>query len=287
MDRGGVVVTGASTGIGRACALTLHARGYTVFAGVRRAADGESLEKQAASPRLRPVILDVTKADTIAAAAHEVSEALGERPLHGLVNNAGVAVGGPLEYLAIDELRWQLEVNVVGQLAVTKAFLPRLRASKGRIVHIGSIGGRISSPFMGPYCASKFALEALSFSLREELRPWGVQSTVVEPGAVASDIWDKADATTALAEANLPPEALTRYRWGLDAMKRFVLRQRRRAIPAEEVAGIVATALEATQMKARYLAGKEAKMAAFLRWLVSDATLERLLRKDMGLDRAG
>lgn len=281
-ERGAVLITGASTGIGRTCAMECDRLGYRVFAGVRKPADGEALVA-AASPRLTPVIIDVTKTDSIAAAVRLVESELGDTPLVGLVNNAGVGVGGPLEHLALEDLRWQLEVNLVGQVAVTQAFLPRLRAAKGRIINIGSIGGRISSPFMGPYCASKFALEAITFSLREELRPWGIQATVVEPGAVASDIWDKADATADDTEARLSPEAVANYRWGLDAMRRMLARQRRNAIPSLRVAEVVVKALTARRMKARYLAGTEAKVGAFLRWLLPDGLMEALLRKGLGL----
>ncbi len=280
--RGGVLVTGASTGIGRACALELHRLGYRVFAGVRKAADGERLVA-AASERLTPVILDVTKLDTITAAAAQIDAALGATPLVGIVNNAGVGVGGPLEYLPLGDLKWQFEVNVFGQVAVTQAFLPRLRASRGRIINIGSIGGRVSQAFMGPYCASKFAMSALTFSLREELRPWGVQATIIEPGAIESDIWDKADASMFEIEKTLSAEALSRYRKGIDAMKRVFLRQRRHAIPALRVVEKVVIALEAPTIKARYLPGREAKMLAFLRWLLPDARLEAMIRKALGL----
>jgi NAD(P)-dependent dehydrogenase (short-subunit alcohol dehydrogenase family) len=281
-ERGGVLVTGASTGIGRACALELHRLGYRVFAGVRKPADGERLVA-AASERLTPVILDVTRLDTITAAAAEIDAALGATPLVGIVNNAGVGVGGPLEYLPLGDLKWQFEVNVFGQMAVTQAFLPRLRASRGRIVNIGSIGGRVSQAFMGPYCASKFALSALTFSLREELRPWGVQATIIEPGAIQSDIWDKADASVIEAEQALSAEARTRYGKAMEAMKRMFARQRRHAIPALRVVEKVVIALEAPTIKARYLPGREAKMVAFFRWLLPDAWLEAMIRKALGL----
>jgi NAD(P)-dependent dehydrogenase (short-subunit alcohol dehydrogenase family) len=169
-DKGAVVITGASTGIGEACALHLDKLGYRVFAGIRKATDGESLRRRA-SARLVPLRLDISDETEVGLAARNVVEALGDGGLAGLVNNAGIVVGGMLEFLPLDALRRQLEVNVVSQIAVTQAFLPSLRKARGRMVNIGSVSGLISSPFSGAYAASKFALEALTDSLRMELRP--------------------------------------------------------------------------------------------------------------------
>ena len=170
--RGAVVITGASTGIGRACALDLDGRGFRVFAGVRKDEDGERLRSE--RPSIEPLRIDVTDAGEIAAARDRVSEEVGTAGLAGLVNNAGIAVPGPLEHLPIDEFRRQMEVNLVGQVAVTQAFLPLLRTARGRVVNIGSIGGRVALPMLGPYAASKHAMEGISDSLRRELRPWGI-----------------------------------------------------------------------------------------------------------------
>jgi NAD(P)-dependent dehydrogenase (short-subunit alcohol dehydrogenase family) len=190
-----VLVTGASTGIGQACASRLVREGCRVFAGVRRAEDGERLS--AAEPeRLQWLLLDVTDAAQIAAAAEAVSRQVGEHGLAGLVNNAGIAIGGPLEFVTPDALRRQFEVNVIGLHAVTAAFLPLLRRGNGRIVHMGSISGRIASPFIGPYTASKHAVEGLTDSLRLELAPEGIHVSVIEPGQVRTPIWDKAVATS-------------------------------------------------------------------------------------------
>ena len=175
---GAVVVTGASSGIGRACALHLAALGLQVFAGVRRAEDGAALQA-ASSARLTPMLLDVADETSIRAATDTITAAVGEAGLAGLVNNAGIGVAGPLEFLPLAEFRTQLEVNVTGQLAVTQALLPLLRQGRGRIVNMGSIGGRIAAPFVGPYSASKFALEALTDALRMELRPWGLHVAIV------------------------------------------------------------------------------------------------------------
>ena len=185
-----IVITGASTGIGRATVLHLDRLGYRVFAGVRREADADALRNES-SDRLTPVFLDVTNIGSIEAAAKTVSAEVGERGLAGLVNNAGVSLGGPLEFVPLDELRRQLEVNTIGPIAVTQHFLPLVRQGRGRIVFVSSINGRISAPTHGPYSASKFALEALADALRMELTPSGIHVSVIEPGAIKASIWEK------------------------------------------------------------------------------------------------
>ncbi len=195
------MVTGASTGIGRACALHLANGGHRVFAGVRSEADAEGLRNDG-SDLLEPVQLDVTRADHI----DELVEVIASETdcLFGLVNNAGVARGGPVEYLPVDEWRDQFEVNVVGQVAVTRAMLPLLRRGRGRIVFMGSISGKVATMMMAPYDASKFAVEAIGESLRAELRPFGIRVSVIEPGAVKTGIWDKGRKTADRLERDLP-----------------------------------------------------------------------------------
>src|SRR4051812_28820003 len=180
-----VLVTGASRGIGRATALRLAASGWDVRAGVRSETDGALLAAEAGG--ITPVVLDVTDDDQVAA----LDAVLPER-LDAVVNNAGVVIAAPVEGLALADLRHQLEVNVVGQVAVTQAVLPRLRASRGRVVFVSSVSGRVSAPFMGAYSASKYALEALADALRLELRPWGVAVSLIEPGAIDTDVWRNA-----------------------------------------------------------------------------------------------
>jgi NAD(P)-dependent dehydrogenase (short-subunit alcohol dehydrogenase family) len=186
------LVTGASTGIGRATALRLDRAGHRVLATVRREEDGSALAG-AASERLEPLRLDVTDRESIAATAERLDGG-GDSRLDGLVNNAGTAIAGPLELLPIDDFREQLEINLVGQVAVTQAMLPALRRARGRIVFVSSIGGRMAFPFNGPYHASKWAIEAVGESLRNELRPWGIEVSLVEPGSVATPIWAKGQA---------------------------------------------------------------------------------------------
>jgi NAD(P)-dependent dehydrogenase (short-subunit alcohol dehydrogenase family) len=186
-DLRSAVITGASTGIGRATALRLDAAGFRVFAGVRRETDGESL-RGVASERLVPIRLDVTDAAGIEAAAKSVEAALAGAGIRGLVNNAGIAVGAVLEFVDVEDLRRQLEVNVVGVAAVTRAFLPLVRRGGGRIVNVSSDSGYLAGPFLGPYTASKFALEGMSDCLRRELRAWRIPVSVIQPGSIETPI---------------------------------------------------------------------------------------------------
>jgi NAD(P)-dependent dehydrogenase (short-subunit alcohol dehydrogenase family) len=254
-----VLVTGASTGIGKTCALALAARGWRVFAGVRKERDAEALRNRAPQ-NLTPVFLDVTDSRAIKAAADSVREEVGMAGLGGLVNNAGIAVGGPLEYVPVSEIRRQMEVNVVGQIAVTQAFLPLLRQARGRLVLMGSVSGRCSLPLFGPYCASKFALEALADALRLELRHQGVQVSIIEPGATKTPIWDKSVSTNWVMMAAFPPGAEVLYGRMLERLDQIVHNTSKRAIPPARVAEVVIHALTARRPKARYLVGDMARI---------------------------
>ena len=256
-----VVITGASTGIGEACVKRLAAAGFHVFAGVRKAEDGAALQ-QATGDRVTPLLLDVTNTDQIAAAQATVATMVGENGLAGLINNAGIAVGGPLEFMPLDEFHHQMAVNVYGALAVTQAFLPLLRQATGRIVNMSSISGLAASPFLGPYAASKFALEALSDALRLELRPWGIHVILVEPGNIATPIWQKGLAFADQLEAKLPPEAQAYYGPIFPFMRTMLTRSR--GTPADAVAQVVEQALTAAQPNARYLVGNDAHLRTWL-----------------------
>ena len=255
-----VLVTGASSGIGAACATRLSARGVRVVAGVRRPGEAPAGSEE--------VILDVTDASQIAVAAARVDR------LDGLVANAGIAVAAPLEYLPLDELRRQLEVNVVGQLACVQAFLPALRAARGRIVLMGSIAGKSALPFMGAYAMSKHALEAMADSLRLELAPDGVHVALVEPGTIATPIWRKPQENV---EA-LPQEARTRYGARIAALRRKVAERTANAAPAELVAEAVEHALSAPEPRARYLVGRDAKLRSAIEAL-PDRVRDRVITK--------
>lgn len=258
-----VVITGASTGIGKACALWMDRAGWRVFAGVRKAADGEEL-RNAASERLTPVFVDVTDAASIAAMAAEVRVAVGDDGLHGLVNNAGMATGGVLEFVDLNELRRVLEVNVTGQLAVTQPLIPLLRQTRGRIVMMSSVAGFSSTPLLGLYAASKHALEAITDALRLELHPWGIHVSSVQPGTIATPIWGKA---LNLAEEILPgypPQALELYGPLVEAMLNSLRKSESDGIPPEAVAQAVYHALTATRPKSRYVVGQDAKIRAWI-----------------------
>jgi NAD(P)-dependent dehydrogenase (short-subunit alcohol dehydrogenase family) len=211
-----------------------------------------------------------------------VGKAIGDDGLTGLVNNAGVSVGGPLEFLPIERLRKQLEVNLIGQVAVTQYFLPHLRRAKGRVVNMGSISGRIASPLIGPYSMSKYGLEAFSDSLRRELYPWGIHVSLVEPGAVATPIWDKATTRAERAIKNMSPEARNLYGQSVEGDRRAAVKMSEEAIPADDVAKVVHHALTAPKPRTRYLVGKDAKIAALLAWLLPDRAMDGVIRKVRG-----
>ncbi len=280
------VITGASTGIGEACALRLDRAGWRVFAGVRRREDAARLEAQL-SPRSRPVIVDVTDQASIASAVAEVASTLRDEGLAGLVNNAGIAVAGPLEFLPLDEFRRQLEVNVTGQLAVTQECLPLLRRSRGRIVFMGSIAGRVALPMLGPYSASKYAIEALGDALRVELQPWGMHVAIVEPGSIATPIWKKGEDAAAQGSSRFPPAAEQLYHAATSAMRKAAADASRRGVPADNVAVAVEHALTSAAPRTRYLVGSDAKLRARIGALVPDYLRDRLFTRVLGLPARG
>jgi NAD(P)-dependent dehydrogenase (short-subunit alcohol dehydrogenase family) len=275
--RGTVLVTGASTGIGRATALHLAGRGWRVLAGVRRAGDGETL-RDAASGELEPLILDVTDAGQIAAAA----EAAGPE-LAGLVNNAGVSVPGPLEFMPLDDFRRQLEINLVAQVALTQAVMASIRRARGRIVFTGSIGARMPSPFLAAYSASKAGVAALAASLRQELRPWGIEVSTVEPGAIATEIWRRGADEGAAVVGRLPPEGRELYAGPLGAMDGIAKTMAERAIPPERVARVMERALTARRPRDRYVVGPDARVQALLVRALPHRALDRIVARQMGL----
>jgi NAD(P)-dependent dehydrogenase (short-subunit alcohol dehydrogenase family) len=276
------VITGTSTGIGRACALRLDSAGFEVFAGVRRPEDGERLRAEA-SERLRTLIVDVTDVDAIAAARRDVEAAVGDRGVAGLVNNAGVNVAGPLEFVPLDEIRRQLEVNLIGQIAVIQAFLPLIRRATGRIVNMSSIGGRVANGFLGPYQASKFAVEAITDSLRKELRPWGIHVVAVEPGSVDTEIWRKGTEQGQQMIDSLPPEGRELYGEALPKGIELAKKLAERAVPAERVAEVVERALTAGRPRTRYLVGIDARAQVALNALLPARALDAVEARIMGL----
>jgi len=284
--RGAVVVTGASSGIGRATALLLARSGFRVFAGVRRDADAESIRQEGVLD-LEPLRLDVTDAASIASACATVASATGSAGLVGLVNNAGIGVAGPLEFLPPHEIRRQLEVNVVAPLAVSQAFLPQLRHGRGRLVYVGSSSGYLSLPLIGPYCASKFALEALADAQRLELQPFGLHVVLVQPGAIATPIFEKSNAHADALLETLPPETGRFYGPLISAIRKGVADQVSRANPPETVARAVLHALRAKRPRTRYKVGLDAWLEWVLaRWL-PDRLRDRVLTRLLGLPGRG
>ena len=269
--RGAVVVTGASSGIGEACARRLVGLGFTVFAGVRKPQDGERLQREISG--VTPLVLDVVDADSIAQAARTVADATGGR-LAGLVNNAGVAVPAPIEHQPIDDFRRQIEVNLIGQVAVTQAFLPQLRAARGRIVNMSSIGGKVAVPLLGAYAASKFGMEGFSDSLRRELRPWGIRVAVIEPGTIATPIWDKGIASGDELEASMSEQAKRDYGPLIATVRTASEQGAKTGLPPDAVAKDVAHALTAKRPKTRYLVGREAKSRALLARIAGDRVID-------------
>jgi NAD(P)-dependent dehydrogenase (short-subunit alcohol dehydrogenase family) len=276
------LVTGASTGIGEACAARLDRAGWRVFAGVRRDADAARLKSQL-SERSRPVIVDVTDTASIAGAVADIAAMLQDEGLAGLVNNAGIAVAGPLEFLPLEEFRRQFEVNVTGQLAVTQACLPLLRRSRGRVVFMGSIAGRVTLPLLGPYSASKHAVEALGDALRVELQPWGMHVSIVEPGSIATPIWRKGDEAAAQGSSRFPPAAEELYKAASHAMRKAAADAARRGVPPDRVAVVVEHALTSAAPRTRYLVGADAKLRARIGAFVPDRLRDRLFTRVLGL----
>lgn len=281
---GAVVITGTSSGIGRASAMALARRGFDVFAGVRRESDGEAL-RVASGGRVHPLQLDITDAQQIAAAVDAVQAATGAAGLAGLVNNAGTGAPWPIEVVPLAEFREHLEVNLVAQLAVTQAFLPLLKRAKGRIVNVGSEGGRITLPFMGPITTAKHGLVSVTDALRMELRPFGVRVSIVEPGATTSRAPEKlvANARRAMADS-FSVRAKVDYADTFSAVvERIASGHARQGSPPEVIARAVVHALTARRPRTRYPAGGKAKLLTTLARMLPDCALDQLFLRMLGL----
>lgn len=268
-----VLVTGGSSGIGRATVLRLDAAGWRVFAGVRRDEDAEALLGPGSS-RLTPLLLDITRPEQIAAAEEQIVDAVGAAGLDGLVNNAGMTIPCPLEVLPLDDFRRLITVNLTGQLAVTQALLPRLRTAKGRIVFVSSISGRRGMPMLAAYSASKAGLNALADGFRQELRRWEMGVSIVEPGAVETPIWDRGEKE--LEDAMDRSEAGVNDLYGRLIASFYELAERVRGqrISPEKVVAAIEHALTASRPQVRYLVGCDAKSQAFAMRLLPDRLLD-------------
>lgn len=269
-------ITGASRGIGRATALLLDVHGYQVFAGVRSQRDADAL-RATASERLQPVLFDLLDARSIETAVVYVLPQLEPHGLHMLINNAGLAVPSPVEFIPSHDLRYQFEVNVFGTIILTQALIPALRRGRGRIINVSSIAGRVTAPMLGAYSASKFALEALTDALRLELYPWGIQVVSIQPGVIRTDFGASA---LQRADALLPrlPDQIHKLYGETIASERKRATQSRQGIPPETVAEVILKAAQARHPRTRYLVGRDARLIAFLRAILPDTLVDRLTR---------
>jgi NAD(P)-dependent dehydrogenase (short-subunit alcohol dehydrogenase family) len=277
-SRGAVVVTGASSGIGQAAVELLAREGFVAFAGVRN--DADAARVGALHANVRPLRLDVTDRASIDAAVEAV--AASELPLRGVVNNAGVAIAGPLEFLPVDALRRQFEINLFGALEVSQAFLPQLRVSRGRLIFVGSISGRLAVPFIAPYSASKFALRALTDALRVELAPAGIAVALLEPSSVQTPIWQKGRDSREALLAMLPAKAMEYYGPQVEAVFAATQHEERIAIPVERVSAAILHALTARKPRLRYLLGRGARLGSVVA-LLPPALRDRAIRASMKL----
>jgi NAD(P)-dependent dehydrogenase (short-subunit alcohol dehydrogenase family) len=276
------LVTGSSSGIGRATVRRLDQAGWKVFAGVRKEEDAAALREES-SARLEPLILDVTDPEAIAAAAERVGAEPGG--LDGLIDNAGNAVAGPLEALPIEDFRRQVELNLIAQVAVTQAMLPAIRTARGRVVMVSSMGGRVALPLTGAYHAAKFGLEAVGDSLRQELAPWGIRVVLIEPGSIDTPIWKSGqeDADDLLERS--APGMGELYGAMIERYRKVVQDTAERGIPAEKVAAKIEHALEARRPKARYLIGIDAQVMARLKPLVPTPVFDWMIARAMAFPK--
>lgn len=277
-----VLITGSSSGIGKACGLHLARQGWLVFAGVRRKEDGQALTATGGDSII-PLLLDVTKPEEIHRAIETIQNTVGDAGLNGLLNNAGIAVGGPLEYLPSEQIEYQFRVNVFGAIAVTQACIPLIRNAQGRILFTSSNSGFWCEPFLNVYGGSKHALEAIGDSLRFELHPWGIHVALIEPGMVSTPIWDKAKADFDKADTSYPPEALERYAAPIAAMQKIVSEKPALVASPYRVARAVQHALEARRPKTRYQVGADCRIQYYVRRIMPDRMRDWLARKVMGL----
>lgn len=277
-----IFITGTTTGIGLATAKRFDALGWRVFAGALPGEDTSALQ-QGASERLTIIPIDITKHDQIVAAEQRIRRSLGDGGLDGLHNNAGIPLGAPMEIVPMIEMRRVLEVNLLGHIAVTQAFLPLIRKNKGRIVNTISILGRVTTAFGGPYCISKHGMEAFTDALRQELAPWGIHVAGIEPGTIGTPIWAKTIENTQDMIDELPPGTLALYGERIKNFREMTNVQARNSSPPEMVAACVEHAMTAARPKTRYLVGKNARILAFARWLLPDRTFDRILASRTGV----
>lgn len=279
-----VLITGASSGIGKTTSLILAEKGFFVLAGVRKEKDAQNLKSF--NSNIIPVFIDVTDQESIFGAAEKVIEITGDSGLYALINNAGIVVAGPVEFLPIDRLRLQLETNVIGQVNVTQNFLPLIRKGKGRIINISSIAGFTAFPFKGAYAASKFAIEALSDSLRRELSPWKIPVSVIEPGIIKTPIWEKSINLVKDIITEMPPQAEKFYGSVYkNLIGRTVKRVERCGTSPEEVSKVILHALTSKKPKTRYLVGNDASFLRYCLTKLPDNFVDKFICKRVGMNK--
>ncbi|MBY0215424.1 SDR family oxidoreductase [Paenibacillus illinoisensis] len=274
-----VVVTGTSSGIGRATAEQLAAEGFHVLAGVRRQEDADKIKQN----NIEPMILDITASDTLRALAERVEQDPLGRPLRAVVNNAGIAVNAPLEMVPLDEFRRQIEVSVIGQVAVIQALTPALLKSGGRVVNIGSVGGKISMPGFGIYSAAKYAMEAINDSLRREMSSFGLKVIMITPGGVSTSLSEKGVTTADRLSKLMTPDQHRRHDRLFDAVKAQAESWATSGIPPKKVAEVVSRAIHASNPRTRYTAGRDSALLTRLVRILPDKLLDRMLRSQMKL----
>lgn len=273
-----IFISGASSGIGLASALRLHSGGFKILAGVLPGEDITPLTNQnTADIKILPT--DITKPDSVATTVAAIQEQVSDNGLFGLFNNAGIAISGPLEGMPIDAIRQQLEVNLIGHIRMTQRLLPLIRQGRGRIVNTTSILGRVAAPFAGPYAMSKYAMEAFTDTLRMELYPDGIHVIAIEPGTIATPIWDKAITHTQAIASEMPPMTQEIYADDLDRYYNLVQRQQGRAISPDAVAQKVTHAFTANRPRTRYVVGTDARLLSVLRTLLPDRAFDWTLNR--------
>jgi NAD(P)-dependent dehydrogenase (short-subunit alcohol dehydrogenase family) len=274
-----VIVTGTSSGIGRATAEQLAAEGFHVLAGVRRQEDADKIKRK----NIEPVIVDVTNIDTLKALAERVEQDPLGRPLRAVVNNAGIAVNAPLEMVPLDEFRRQIEVSVIGQVAVIQALTPALLNSGGRVVNIGSLGGKVSMPGFGIYSAAKFAMEAINDSLRREMSSFGLKVIMITPGGVSTGLSEQGITTAERLAKLMTPDQHRRHDRLFDAVKAQAETWAKDGIRPEKVAAVISRAIHERKPRTRYTVGRDSALLTRLVRILPDKLLDRMLRSQMKL----
>lgn len=275
-----ILITGASTGIGYECARRMSELGWNVFAGVRKESDAKRVEENLGK-NVKAILLDVTKPEHIDDAKSTLNES--GVSLDGLLNNAGIAIGGPVEVLALEEFRRTFDVNFFGQIQLIQALLPHLRESKGRIVNMSSLAGKLSQPMMSAYCASKHAFEALSDSLRMELAMFDIKVVVIEPGAIKTPIWDKGTNYAKTLGDSLPPKVKELYEKQIHAIGKAIHVAGKNGVSASLVADALESAMTSNRPKTRYKVGKDSKLGILAKTWLSDRSMDKVILKNIGL----